>query len=109
MDKIVSDLQAFVRPVKVEKKPVNLKELVDAVISSNDIPPNIILVTEVVDDFPQIKADPQLLKRVLINLVTNALQAMPNGGKLTLKSQVNSDGQISVTVKDTGIRYTRKN
>ena len=40
-------------------------------------------------DFPQVKADPQLLKRVLINLVTNAVQAMPDGGKLTINAKVN--------------------
>ncbi len=108
MDKIVSDLQAFVRPVKVDKKPVNLKELVDTVISSIVIPTNITLLTEVPDDFPQIKADAQLLKRVLINLVTNALQAMPNGGNLTIKSQANSDGQVSVNVEDTGMGIPEK-
>ena len=32
MDKIVSDLQAFVRPVKIDKKPISLKELVTAVL-----------------------------------------------------------------------------
>jgi PAS domain S-box-containing protein len=108
MDKIVSDLQAFVRPIKVDKKPINLKELVDAVFPSIAIPANIILTKEIADDFPQIKADVQLLKRVLINLVTNAMQAMPNGGKLTLHSQVNSDGQVLVTVEDTGIGIPEK-
>jgi signal transduction histidine kinase len=108
MDKIVSDLQAFVRPIKVDKKPVNLKELVDAVFSSIAIPANIILIKEVPDDFSQIKVDVQLLKRVLINLVTNALQAMPNGGKLNLQSQVNSDGQVLVSVEDTGIGIPEK-
>ncbi len=54
------------------------------------------------------KADLQLLKRVLINLVTNALQAMPDGGKLTLKSQINSDGQVSLIVEDTGVGIPEK-
>ena len=108
MDKIVSDLQAFVRPVKVDKKPVNLKELVNTVMSSIVIPTNITVLTEVADDFTQIKADPQLLRRVLINLVTNALQAMPNGGNLTLKSQSNPDGQVSFTVEDTGMGIPEK-
>jgi len=85
-----------------------LAELVDAVFSSIAIPANIILIKEVADDFPQIKADLQLLKRVLINLLTNALQAMPNGGKLTLHSQVNSDGQVLVSVEDTGIGIPEK-
>lgn len=103
MDKIVSDLQAFVRHVKIEKKPINLKELVNAVLAAVAIPNSVKVETLIDGNFPEIKADPQLLKRVLINLVTNAVQAMPNGGKLTIASQVNRKGQIAVRVKDTGV------
>jgi two-component system sensor kinase FixL len=103
MDKIVSDLQAFVRPVKIDKKPINLKELVTAVLASVAIPTNIKAQTHIKEDFPQVKADPHLLKRVLINLLTNAVQAMPDGGKLTLSAQVDSQGQVVITVVDTGV------
>ena len=103
MDKIVSDLQAFVQPVKIDKKPINLKELVDGVLASVVTPTNILVLTQIEDYFPQIKADIHLLKRVLINLVTNSVQAMPDGGKLTLLGQVNSEGQVSITVQDTGV------
>ena len=103
MDKIVSDLQAFVQPVKIYKKPINLKELVNAVMASIVAPKNIVVQTRIGDDFPEIKSDLQLLKRVLINLVTNSVQAMPDGGTLTLIGQVNSDGKVSITVEDTGV------
>ena len=96
MDKIVSDLQAFVQPVKIDKKPINLKELVTNVLASVATPNNITVQTQIEDGFPQIKADLQLLKRVLINLVTNSVQAMPDGGKLTLTGQVNPEGQVSM-------------
>ncbi len=103
MDKIVSDLQAFVRPVKVDKKPINLKELVNAVSATVAIPNNVKVEILINDNHPEIKADPQLLKRVLINLVTNAVQAMPIGGKLTISSKVNLERETWVTVKDTGV------
>ena len=103
MDKIVSDLQAFVQPVKIDKKPISLKELVVAVLAAVVVPTDIKVQMQIEDSFPQIKADLQLLKRVLINIVTNAVQAMPDGGKLTLTSQVNREGQVSVTVEDTGV------
>lgn len=80
MDKIVSDLQAFVRPIKIDKKSINLKELVTVVLASVAIPANVNAHAHMKDDFPQVKADPQLLKRVLLNIVTNAVQAMPEGG-----------------------------
>lgn len=108
MDKIVSDLQAFVRPVKIEKKPINLKELVDSVLSSVNLPVNIALKKEIQRNLTEIHADSQLLKRVLINLVTNAVQAMPDGGILTLRSETTSAGQVSVTVEDTGVGIPEK-
>jgi two-component system sensor kinase FixL len=103
MDKIVSDLQAFVQPIKVDKKPFSLKVLVANVLASVTVPSNVTVQMTVEDDSTQIKADLQLLKRVLINLVTNSLQAMPDGGKLTLTGQVNCEGQVSVSVEDTGV------
>ena len=102
MDKIVSDLQAFVQPIKIDKKPFSLKELVSSVLSSVAIPSNVVMQTQI-DDFPQIKGDLQLLKRVLINLVTNAVQAMVDGGKLTITGHVNLEEQAVISVQDTGI------
>jgi two-component system sensor kinase FixL len=108
MDKIVSDLQAFVQPIKIDKTPINLKEIVDAVISSIVIPVNITVQTQIGESLNQVKADPHLVKRVLTNLVTNAVQAMPHGGELTIKSQVNPEGQVSVAVEDTGAGIPEK-
>ena len=108
MDKIVSDLQAFVRPIKIDKTPVNIEEIVDSVISSITIPTNISVQTMMDDNFPQVKADPELVKRVLINLITNAVQAMPNGGNLTVKSQAHPEGPVLVIVEDTGVGIAEK-
>jgi PAS domain S-box-containing protein len=103
MDKIVSDLQAFVQPLKIDKKPVDLTQLITNVLATVTIPNNIAVNVSSQGVFPQIKADPQLLTRVLINLVTNAVQAMPNGGNLNLYTNVDPQGQVSVTVEDTGV------
>jgi PAS domain S-box-containing protein len=103
MDKIVSDLQAFVQPVRIDKKPINLEELITNVLASVSVPSGIAVETEISENLPQIRADLQLLKRVLINLVTNSVQAMPNGGKLTLTGQTTPESQVSLSVQDTGI------
>ncbi len=103
MDKIVSDLQAFVQPVRIDKKPINLEELVANVLASVAVPSGIAVETEISNNLPQIRADLQLLKRVLINLVTNSVQAMPDGGKLTLTGQTTPEGQVSLSVQDTGV------
>jgi PAS domain S-box-containing protein len=103
MDKIVSDLQAFVQPLKIDKKPINLKELVKNVLTTIATPNNISVQTQIEENSTQIKADIHLLKRVLINLVTNSVQAMPDGGKLTLTGRIKPEGQVSISVKDTGV------
>ena len=103
MDKIVSDLQAFVQPVRIDKTPINLKILLTNVISSVAIPDNIASKTLIKNGFPQIKVDPHLLKRVLINLITNSVQAMPDGGRLTLTGRVNPECEVTISVLDTGI------
>jgi PAS domain S-box-containing protein len=103
MDKIVSDLQAFVQPLKIDKKPLNLKDTINSVLASIAIPNNISVENRIEVGSTQIKADLQLLKRVLINLVTNSVQAMPKGGKLTLTGYVKSEGQVSISIKDTGV------
>lgn len=108
MDKIVSDLQAFVRPIRIDKEYVSLKETVNAVLTSLVIPGDISVEICMEDHFPEINADAQLLKRVLINLVTNALQAMPNGGKLAIDSSISPDGQVCITVTDTGVGISEK-
>ncbi len=102
MDKIVSDLQTFVKPVEAHKQTVNLKQLIVGLLAQINIPKNIQTIMQA-DGALTVDADPQLLKRVLINLVTNAVQAMPQGGELTIKAQTNNQGQIQISVKDTGV------
>jgi two-component system nitrogen regulation sensor histidine kinase NtrY len=52
-----------------------------------------------------IAADPELLHRVISNLVLNAMDAMPNGGTLTLRTRQSSD-RVAIDVSDTGIGLT---
>jgi two-component system nitrogen regulation sensor histidine kinase NtrY len=54
-----------------------------------------------------IAADPEMLHRALSNLVLNAMDAMPNGGALTLRTR-REDGKIMIEVADTGIGLTRE-
>jgi PAS domain S-box-containing protein len=108
MDKIVSDLQDFVRPVTPDKRPANLGILLTATAAEVNIPENIEVETEIGRKLPEIPVDAQLLKRVFINLVTNAVQAMPLGGKIAIKVRLqrkktaNSASRILVQVEDTG-------
>ena len=101
MDKIVSDLQTFVKPVEVHKQIVNIKELTNSIMAQVSIPNNI-QTTMQIEDRLMVDTDPQLLKRVLINLITNSVQAMPQGGELTIKSFSNAGDHAQIEVEDTG-------
>jgi signal transduction histidine kinase len=102
INKIVSDLQDYARPLRPEFNETNINDTVKASIETISIPKNIHLIVHTEKQLPKIKLDPLLLKRVLVNLITNSVQAMPNGGKLTIKTRVNTS-DLLISVEDTGV------
>ncbi len=59
------------------------------------------LFREFAPDLPDITADPTQLQQVLVNLVVNAIQAMPQGGRLAVTTRT-SDDHVLLVVEDTG-------
>jgi two-component system CheB/CheR fusion protein len=102
MDKIVSDLQMYVKRLDVVKQEVKVKPLIMGIVDKTKIPRNIQTSVQLEESLT-VEADPLLLRRVLVNLVTNAVQAMPNGGKLNISTQVNDKNQMQIDVGDTGV------
>ena len=102
MDKIVSDLQTFVKPVEPQTQIVKLKTLIVALLTQTAFPKNIQVTVQIPDPLT-VEADPQLLKRVLINLITNSVQAMPQGGDLTIMAKTDAESRVQITVEDTGV------
>ncbi|XHH09176.1 MAG: nitrogen regulation protein NR(II) [Candidatus Bathyarchaeia archaeon] len=102
INKIVSDLQDYARPLRPDFDEVNVYEVVKTSISTITVPKNIHLQMQTDKQIPKIKLDPMLLKRVLMNLVTNSIQAMPKGGKLTIKTCMDAYN-LKISVEDTGV------
>jgi signal transduction histidine kinase len=65
------------------------------------VPENISLTINL-EELPLINTDPAMLQRVLTNLVNNAVQAMPNGGKLDISSFI-KESKLFIIVSDTGV------
>jgi signal transduction histidine kinase len=63
--------------------------------------------TELADPLPEISADPDLLHRALQNLVLNAIDAMPQGGELTIRTASLGD-RVEISVSDTGSGLTQE-
>jgi len=60
------------------------------------------------EDIPAIEADPELLHRAVQNLVLNALDAMPAGGTLTIRTRPGTEGGVLFEIADTGAGLTRE-
>ncbi len=101
INKIVADLQDYARPLKAEFFSILLPELVKSVFTPITIPENVTVHIDI-DQALAFRSDPVLLRRILNNLITNAIQAMPKGGHLTVSSRRNG-GQVLLCVEDTGI------
>jgi signal transduction histidine kinase len=99
-DKIITDLVEYSAPMGLETSPSNAKSLVEAALASVKIPENIRVVNHAREQH-EIEVDVDKIKRALLNLIRNAIDAMPNGGTLTIESAESSDS-IQVDVIDTG-------
>jgi len=102
ISKIVADLQDYARPMKPFAQTINLENIIRDLLLKNDIPKGIKASCRVENDCKQIVTDPDLLKRALGNLLTNAVQAMPEGGELDVHAFRDANDNV-ITVKDTGV------
>ncbi len=101
VNKIVQDLQDFARPLVPNAHEVELEKLCQEVLAEKAIPENIAAFCQVQPEAKNIVTDPALLKRILSNLVNNAVQAMPNGGELGIRAYRES-GDTVINVRDNG-------
>ena len=110
--KLVKQLLAFGRQQELELQPVSLNELILDVLEllRRGLTGSTSLDMQLGDRLPQVQADPNQIKQVLLNLVLNARDAMPDGGQLTLSTQVyhtsddadEEERWVSLEVRDTG-------
>ena len=101
IDKIVSDLQDYTRPIKPIIVETKLCDLINTILEKTSIPKNIQTQLNV-DIELAFKTDFTYMRRALTNLIMNAIQAMPNGGKLTINATI-KDERIHISVEDTGV------
>lgn len=104
--KIVSGLLAFSRKSPPAFAPVNVSELMDRclALSSHRLQlAGIELTSAVQDRLPPVEGDFNQLQQCVINLIFNAMDAMPQGGTMEIKSYVEArDGLVTIAVRDTG-------
>jgi two-component system cell cycle sensor histidine kinase/response regulator CckA len=105
-NKIVNDLLEYSRELNLELTETTPKAMLKKALASLEIPEKIKIVDATADE-PKFKADTEQMCRVFVNLIKNAVDAMPEGGTLTIKSK-EAKGMLKITFKDTGTGITEK-
>ncbi len=100
INRIVANLQDYTKPLKPQLVEVDLCQLVPESLKTIAIPENI-QINMACEGIPKLMLDPTFMRRILTNLFTNAIQAMPNGGSLSIRAFRQID-KVILTVEDTG-------
>ena len=90
IEKTVTDLLSFARPQRMEFSPVNLNEVLKAalfLVRQHSEAKRITFQEDLAPILPTVQADPRQIQQVFLNLILNAVQAMPGGGKVTVRTQ----------------------
>jgi signal transduction histidine kinase len=95
----------YARPGPLQLTRVNIRQMVEdslAFLTHQPLFRNIALENNVPADLPALHADANQLSQVLMNLLLNAGQAMPNGGRIAISAARNGDDRIEISVADNG-------
>jgi signal transduction histidine kinase len=99
-DKIINDLLDYSRKIHLERIETTPQSIMREILTSIQISKKIQVEDETQRE-PKICVDVQKMKRVFTNIITNAMDAMPEGGKITIKSRQWNDN-VEFTFTDSG-------
>jgi signal transduction histidine kinase len=113
VERIVSNLLKFARREQMEAGTVRLNELLHEIVGQIGHQVSlegIELVEQYAESVAQVEGDADQLRQVFTNLVLNAVQAMPSGGVLSVRTQpVEPAGSYEVKIADTGVGIALEN
>jgi PAS domain S-box-containing protein len=104
---IVSDLLDFARKKAPELQQTDLNVIVKGALGNLYIPENIELNTKL-GEIPRMLLDPEQIQRVFLNVVQNAVEAMPEGGNLMIETS-KTDDSVEISFKDSGVGILQEN
>jgi two-component system cell cycle sensor histidine kinase/response regulator CckA len=108
-ESIISSLLDFARVKPPARQEVEIAAVVQKALARTIVPDDVEIVTQLDGSVPIILADPDQLKQVFGNLIRNALQAMPDGGKLTIACENSNPDWVVVHCTDTGTGIPEEN
>ena len=103
-DSIIRDLSDYSAEIQLKLAEATPKSITRDAIGAVKVPQNV-TVQDLSEDQPTLRVDPDRMKRVFINLIENAIDAMPQGGTLTISSK-KSDGNVRNRLDRYWVGYT---
>jgi signal transduction histidine kinase len=113
LNRVVSQFLDYARPYRGEPAPLDVNEVVRKtaqLVTPPPLPdgagaPPVEVVLSLGDDLPRVRADAEQLRQVFLNLAINAVQAMTQGGKLTISTTVRKSGRRSAQAQFLEVRF----
>lgn len=113
LNNIVSQFLDYARPYRGDQNPLDVNDVVRKtlqLLEKEEGASNVEITTNLLDGLPPVRADAEQLRQVFLNLAINALQAMPQGGKLHVTSSLRRSTRrgaaaafLEVRFRDTGV------
>jgi PAS domain S-box-containing protein len=106
LDRVVQGFLKFMRPQELTLKPVDLNAMLQSVcalLEAESLSHGVRFVLELDAALPAVSADEELLRQAFINIVQNAVQAMPSGGAVRIRTRPEENDWVRVTVTDQGV------
>lgn len=106
-DRIVSDLLDSVRTRPPHPETVGIAQLIEQILGKCTIPPSVTIKLDISTTLPPLRVDSMQIHQVFRNLISNGVEAMPEGGTLEIRAVEKEAGNyVTISVRDTGIGMT---
>ncbi|MBI3652694.1 MAG: sensor histidine kinase [Acidobacteria bacterium] len=105
LNRLVLEFLNFAKPRQPHKAPANLNSLIQSVVTllaKEAAKKEVELAVQLDEQLPTLWVDADQIRQVLVNLILNAIQAMPNGGKIEIKS-FRLGEEVELSVRDFGV------
>jgi signal transduction histidine kinase/DNA-binding response OmpR family regulator len=106
--KITRGLLSLTEGKEPTLQKTRINTIVQDALSHTPVPDTVAVITELGEDLPPLMADPDQIEQVFISVILNAIQAMPDGGKLEIATGA-EDGFIVAEFKDNGCGIPEEN
>ena len=111
LNELVTNFITYGRPPAPERAEVRMPEIVDSVLrmAENRMRTQGIRCSREYREGPPVQADPDMIRRAVVNLVGNAIDAMPGGGELRVSAGPRDEGGYSLAIEDSGTGIPEEN